>query len=553
MRVKSVNQLVNEFITEEIKVRECPDSLYRILTLLDEIKRSKSELAYIKLKKHCDVIDDKLFLALVETVQNCISINQEIIENTNNIVIDENLLNELKLLVSNIKAKSLGFYYDNKGKVKLNSNICISYLTMIAKFIKMNDVLMIYNKKEGIFEEASEELIGTILRYLINNAISDSWKKSYEKDIIDGLIREVPIVDTSNINDELIAFNNGVYNIKTKQLLPHDYKYMFTSKSPIDYIEGADCPVFKQAIKDIMCNDYELISCVQEIFGNALINNTKAERAFFFIGVGSNGKSFCSEILTEIIGMRNISNIQLSKFSEKFGIEGIVSKKLNIANENELGGAISTENLKALISGDTVNISRKFKESINYKSTIKLIFLLNTLPDTLDNTHGYYRKILIVPFNRVFKPEEMDKKLKEKVCNELSGVLNWCLEGADRLIQNDYIFTESKEIQKITKAYKEEQNPVETYLNEVLIYEEDSSESKKDILDAYKDWLRYSVISAKGTDSPQRFWKALNNATKINLNKELTYKKVKGIIYLKNFRIDYSKLLVQDNKFIFRR
>ena len=129
---------------------------------------------------------------------------------------------------------------------------------------------------------------------------------------------------------------------------------------------------------------------------------------------------------------------QLSKFSEKFGIEGIVDKSLNIANENELGGAISTESLKALISGDPINISRKFKKAINVKSNIKLIFLLNTLPDTLDNTHGYYRKILIIPFNRVFKCDEMDKDLPEKVSEELSGVLNWALEGAERLITVSY-------------------------------------------------------------------------------------------------------------------
>ena len=115
----------------------------------------------------------------------------------------------------------------------------------------------------------------------------------------------------------------------------------------------------------------------------------------------------------------------------------------------------------------------------------------------------------------------------------------------------DYNFTESKAVEKVTKAYKEEQNPVEAYLNEVLVYEEGSSETKKAVLDAYKSWIEGEGISSRGTDSPQRFWRALNNSTKINLNCELTYKKIAGTLYLRDFKIDYSKLPKQEVKYTF--
>ena len=66
------------------------------------------------------------------------------------------------------------------------------------------------------------------MQYLIYLRHNKGW--FYERDIIDGLMREVPRVDTNIIDDTLIAFNNGVYNVVTKQLLPHDKKYMFTRK-----------------------------------------------------------------------------------------------------------------------------------------------------------------------------------------------------------------------------------------------------------------------------------------------------------------------------------
>lgn len=552
MIVKTVKQMVMEYIKNSVVViKECPESLYKLGTLFRLIKERGDEKAYLELKHHCDSIAENLFSAILGSLMSEIAIKEELVQLTLEVNHDESLIEELKLLIKHNRAIALGFFYDEKKNLRLNTNRCIAYLQQVLDCIIKNGSLIVLNQKEGIYEELNEELIGTILRYLMNAAIPDSWKKSYERDVLDGLLREVPRVDGHIVDDSLIALNNGVYSFATKELISYNKRHLFTSKSPVNFVRGAVCPTFIKALREIVCGDEELLMCIQEIFGYTLINNTKGERAFYFIGVGSNGKSFCAEILTLIVGTSNVSNIQLSKFSEKFGIEGIVNKTLNIANENELGGAISTENLKALISGDTINISRKFKQSINYKSTVKLIFLLNTLPDTLDNTHGYYRKILIVPFNRVFKTEEIDKHLKEKVSQELSGILNWSLEGAERLISNDYKFTESKAIEKITQSYKEEQNPVESFYKEVLIYEEGSSETKKAILDAYKSWIEGQNISTRGTDSPQRFWKGLTNASKIVLNQELEYKKIKGILHLKNFKIDYSKLPSKEDKYSF--
>lgn len=549
---KKVKDIVMEYVKNIVIIKECPASLYKLTTLISLIKERGDEKACKELKYHCDAIDENLFSSIVGTLIEGVTINYEKLSQSDiEIIHDEILVNELKALIKHNQATSIGFFYDDKNKLKLNTNRCISYLQKVLECVVKNGSLMVLNQKEGIYEELNEELIGTILRYLMNNAIPYSWKKYYEKDILDGLIREIPRLDGDIVDDSLIALNNGVYNLKTKELVPYNKNHLFMSKSPVNFVKGAVCPQFIKAIREIACNDEELLMCIQEIFGYVLINNTKGEKAFYFVGVGSNGKSFCAEILTNLVGRKNVSNIPLSKFSEKFGIEGIVDKSLNIANENELGGAISTESLKALISGDPINISRKFKKAINVKSNIKLIFLLNTLPDTLDNTHGYYRKILIIPFNRVFKCDEMDKDLPEKVSEELSGVLNWALEGAERLIRNDYKFTECKAIEKVTKAYKEEQNPIEAYFKEVLIYEEGVSETKKAILDGYKLWIEGQNISARGTDSPQRFWKGLTNASKIVLNKELEYKKIKGTLHLKNFRIDYSKLPSKENKYTF--
>lgn len=551
MILKTVQQIIMEYIKDLFIIKECPEELHIVFSLLRRIKERGDEESCLELKYHCDIIDENLFSAIIGSLLPDIRIEERINDKQSDIRYDERLVEELRLLINHNRAISLGFFYDEKKKLRLNTNKCITYLQQILQCVVKNGTLIVLNQKEGIYEEFTAELIGTILRYLMNNTIADSWKKYYEKDILEGLFREVPRVDSEIIDDSLIALNNGVFNLNTKELVPYDKSHIFTSKSPVNFVRGASCPKFLDALMDIVCEDEKLLMCIQEIFGYTLINNTKAEKVFYFVGVGANGKSFLSDIITQIVGKVNTSNIPLSRFSQRFGAEGMINKLVNIANENEFGGAISSENIKIFASGDRTNIERKYKGDLTYKSTCKLIFLLNRLPDTLDNTHGYYRKILIVPFNRIFKPEEMDRNLKEKASEELSGILNWAIEGAVRLINNGYKFTECEAIKKATEVYKEEQNPVETFSKDVLIYEEGCSETKKDVLDSYKLWIEGQNISSRGTESPQRFWKALSNSSKVLLDKELEYKKVQGILYLKNFRIDYSKLPAKRDKYTF--
>ena len=551
-RKKNVLELVMEFITSIIIITHLPESLKRLNLIIRLIKDRGDKDACIELKQHCDSIDGKLFPSIREGLLKGITIDESKIKFSDiDVSLDIGLIEELKALIKHNRAISLGYYYDEKKKLRLNTNKCVSYLQKVLECVVENNKLLILNRKEGIYQELTDDLMGKILRHLMNEAIEDSWKRQYERDILDGLIREVPTIDISNIDDSFIPVNNGVFNLNSEELIPYDDSMFFTRKSSVNFIKEADCPKFLESLREIVCGDERLLMCIQEIFGYTLINNTKGERAFYFIGVGSNGKSFIAEILANMVGVANVSNIPLSRFSEKFGTEGLIDKSVNIANENEIGNAISTENLKIFVSGDRTSIARKYKGDLNYKSTCKMIFLLNKLPDTLDNTHGYYRKILIVPFNRIFQQEEMDKNLKEKVLEELSGVLNWAIEGAKRLINNDYKFTECEAIEKVTKAYKEEQNPVESFLKDALIYEDGNSETKKEILDSYKLWIKGQNISSRGTESPQRFWKALSNSAKIVLNKELEYKKVQGTLHLKNFRIDYSKLPTKRDKYTF--
>lgn len=332
-----------EFIKIIIIITQLPETLKRLNLIITLIKNRGDKEACTQLKQHCDSIDEKLFSSILEGLLHEITIDESEINNLDsNVTLDIGLIEELKSLIKHNRAISLGYYYDEKNKLRLNINKCVTYLQKVLECVLENDKLLILNRKEGIYQEAKDALMGKIIRHLMNETITDSWRKHYERDIIDGLIREVPTIDTTNIDDSMIPVNNGIFKLNSDELIPYDDRMFFTRKSPVNFIKGAKCPQFLDALKEIVCGDDRLLMCIQEIFGYTLINNTKGERAFYFIGVGSNGKSFIAEILTNMVGLTNVSNIPLSRFSEKFGTEELINKSVNIANENEITNAIGT-------------------------------------------------------------------------------------------------------------------------------------------------------------------------------------------------------------------
>ncbi|MBB2483135.1 DNA primase [Bacillus sp. APMAM] len=460
------------------------------------------------------------------------------VKRTSYALIPEELIDEVKLLIKVGKAESRGFIYDEKkDRFTFNANAFAKHFVKRCVACSTEDGrIFIYNKK-GVYEELPEVKLGKLIRHIMHEGMWNSWRSTCEVEAIKAIQREIPTVVQMNSYRNYINLKNGMLCLDNFELHSHSPKYVSTIQLPIIYDPNAKAPTFEKFMQEITNNDDSLISVHQEVAGNCLTSETKAEKAVFYYGRGANGKSVFASTLTELVGRENVSNIPLSNFNQDFGLESIINKSVNIASENELGGKfLKTENFKAIVSGDRININKKYHSHINYQPFCKLIFLVNNIPDTSDTTNGYFRKILIIPFNRTFKENERDVNLKEKLLKELPGILNWALEGLKRLRENQYQFSKSAAIEKCMEAYFAEQNPVREFFKEHIIKQEDTRTRQSDFYDMYSRWLTVQGIDDKGTKSRQIFWKQF----KIVLESEqipITKKKIKGIVYFEGLRI----------------
>ncbi|WP_223553877.1 DNA primase family protein [Lysinibacillus sphaericus] len=453
-------------------------------------------------------------------------------------LISEELLTELLLLKKVSDAESRGFTYDEANKkYNFNANAFVRHFNTRCHIKSTKDGRLFFYNSKGVYEELSDVERGKIIRTVMHEGLWNSWRSSYEKEVVKALLREAVVVEEMNNEKNFINLSNGLLDLKRFELVPHSPKYLSTVQLPMAYNFYEQAPNFSLFIQAITLADKPLMRVLQEVVGYLISGETKAEKAFYFYGGGANGKSVLASVITKLVGKENVSSIPLADFGQRFGLEGLINKTINIAAENELSGQVlKTENFKAIVSGDIINIELKFRPSISYKPHCKLVFLVNNLPDSKDVTSGYFRKLMIVPFRRTFKPKERNINLLDELMEELPGILNWALEGLRRLQTNNYQFSECAVIEQAHDAYYLEQNPIKAFFSEHIQMNSGSKTKQADFHEMYKKWLELQGIDDKGTRSNNTFWRYFKIILE-NAGIPLVKKKIKGTIYLEGLEI----------------
>jgi putative DNA primase/helicase len=143
---------------------------------------------------------------------------------------------------------------------------------------------------------------------------------------------------------------------------------------------------------------------------------------------------------------------------------------------------------KTLASGEPVEARHIYKPPFMLTDYAKLIFNVNRMDSAnIEHTHGFYRRILIIPFNKTIADERQDRDLHKKILKNRAGVLNWIIKGAEEVIKNRDIFV-SDECEQFKQQFIKETDSVAMYENHLL----ESMPGNiyfKTVTEAYKDYM----------------------------------------------------------------
>jgi putative DNA primase/helicase len=308
-----------------------------------------------------------------------------------------------------------------------------------------------------------------------------------------------------DVNLNLLVCKNGTLDLKTLELQEHAPENYATAAVEYEYDPEADCPTFRRVVSTTMSHAADFL---QEFAGYCLTTDTSLETAVWLKGDPGGGKSTFLEGLQVMLGERcgtlGIANIERSRF----GLAGIIGKTLLIASDQP-GGYITASNiLNNLISGERVPVERKHKDVVDVTPRAKICWSMNSLPNVKGGGNsGLFRRVEVVECETV--PEgKRDPAVKEQVKKEAAGILNWAIEGLQRLRERGR-FDPPTSVTKATKKFQERNDKPALFLKARLIRGPERKVKASELYKAYKVWCDENGYKSEARQKLSDDWKRL--------------------------------------------
>jgi putative DNA primase/helicase len=261
----------------------------------------------------------------------------------------------------------------------------------------------------------------------------------------------------------ILNLQNGLLNIDTLELKEHSPDQLSLVQLPVRYDPNAKCPRILKFLGEVL-HPQDIFTAMQ-IIGYCLYKTAEYEKATMLVGPGSNGKGVFLKVIEALVGLQNTSHVALQDLDhDRFAAAGLYCKMVNTFADLKQIKLSSSGNFKMLVSGDSIRAQEKFKDPFDFRSYAKLIFSANKIPESDDQTYAYYRRWLILEFEKIFDEDEKDTKLIDKLTTseELSGLLNLALIAL-RKLRKDNGFKDIS-VEKVRKTYEEKSNIVQAFI-----------------------------------------------------------------------------------------
>lgn len=356
---------------------------------------------------------------------------------------------------------------------------------------KDNKTIFIYSKSDGIYEEGGDILISQKIQSDLHEYAEDKTVKE-----IINKIRRKTFVDRESLNNQPKKYQpvgNGLLNLETGDIEPFTPKYIYFTKIRIDFMEDKECPTFINFLNTSLEEGIS-IDIVQEWMGNLLLNDNRFQRALLLYGAkGENGKSVLLKVIGNFLGHKNCCSISLQALEKNaFALARLANKRANIFYDLPKSALSQTSNFKMIVSGDPVTGEHKGQDSFEFIPNTKMMFSCNEVPRTPDRTTAFFRRWIILQFNKTFpegskqRIENLDELLSTK--EELEGILQFAYKGLQKLIKQKK-FTENMSPIELREFWLKKSDSVASFaMDTIEVSKSGEYMTKNNIYERYQNY-----------------------------------------------------------------
>jgi len=420
------------------------------------------------------------------------------------------------------------------------------YIESLGSGVRYSEEVGFYLLEEGVWRKDERQQVRThaqavadLVRELARVASSEATREgaldadkkragrlnAYAKHVqttrgLDSLVRELQAVQgvPASIADfdkhpDLLACRNGVVNLRTGALQPHDPALLLTRRVELDYRPEARAPRWEAFLSEIFPAYPELPDYMRRLIGYGITGHT-AEQCFAVLwGKGANGKSVLLDTLTEIFREQTVTT-PFSTFEERGGggipndLAALKGARLVMASEGEQGRRMAEAVLKRVTGRDMISARFMRKEFFEFRPTFLLLLATNNKPEFRGQDEGLWRRVKFLPFERFFAPAERDHRLGDKLLGEAEGILAWAVRGAREWYASG--LQDPAIVRSSTKEYRETSDALAGFLPGVFIHDEGAGRlDGKVLFDAYLEWAQEENLPAREIWTRRTFFGSL--------------------------------------------
>ena len=337
-----------------------------------------------------------------------------------------------------------------------------TYLKNNNHIVKINNQLHIY--KDGIYVSGAGEIEGAMIKLISN------LKRAWRSEVLSYL--EIMIEEnTKATNPNIIAFSNGLYNIRDGSFKEFTPDVVITNKIPWPYNPAAHDDLLDHTLNRLACDDPEVRALLEEMVGYCMYRRNELGKAFILIGDKSNGKSTFLHVVKNLLGDQNIASLDLKELGDRFKTAELFGKLANIGDDIGSDYVANVATFRKLVTGERVSAERKGQDPFEFDSFAKLLFSANAIPRLGRSKESFsiMRRLVIVPFDAKFTSDDPDFNpnirydLQDQTAMEYMIQLG--LGGLKRVLKNKD-FTKSKDVERTIEEYRIESNPLLSFLDE---------------------------------------------------------------------------------------
>jgi putative DNA primase/helicase len=316
--------------------------------------------------------------------------------------------------------------------------------------------------------------------YLVNRLVPEEWAPNRKKigDLVEALSAVAFLGADANqptwldgrTTGIIVATTNGLLDIERGQLYPHSPLFFNQTAVPFEFDVNAPRPEKWLAFLDELWPDDEAaIAALGEWIGYVISGRLDLHKIMLMIGPTRAGKGVISRILGALVGEANVAGPTLSSLGGEFGLAPLLGKTLAVVSDARFvgkSGNIVVERLLSISGEDHLTVNRKYRDQWTGKLPCRLHIVSNELPRLGDASAAIVGRFVVLMLSRSWLGHE-DHGLEIALRDELTGILNWALDGLRRLtVTNRNVFTRVPAADEAIQTIRDLASPVAAFARE---------------------------------------------------------------------------------------